>query len=111
MNLKFLQRFSAGVLGLGLLIGCGGSVGTGTEGSTTVSEVPITEAVTTTRLLWRCAETLAITSIHASNCPPNKFPKVFVSLGSTTFVVMERVSDARLDFMQFVLTKVQFFGA
>jgi len=48
MNLKFLQRFSAGVLGLGLLIGCGGSVGTGTEGSTTVSEVPITEAVTTT---------------------------------------------------------------
>ena len=48
MNLKFLQRFSAGVLGLGLLIGCSGSVGTGTEGSTAVSEVPITEAVTTT---------------------------------------------------------------
>jgi hypothetical protein len=47
MNLKFLQRFSAGVLGLGLLIGCGGAVGIGDEGLTPISEVPITEAVTT----------------------------------------------------------------
>ena len=47
MNLKFLQRFSVGVLGLGLLIGCGGAVGIGDEGLTPISEVPITEAVTT----------------------------------------------------------------
>jgi hypothetical protein len=47
MNLKFLQRFSVGVLGLGLLIGCGGAIGIGDEGLTPISEVPITEAVTT----------------------------------------------------------------
>jgi hypothetical protein len=31
-----------------------------------------------------------------------------VSLGNTTFVVMESVSDARFDFMKFVLTKIHF---
>ena len=47
MNVKLLQRLSVGALGLGLLIGCGGAVGIGDEGLTPISEVPITEAVTT----------------------------------------------------------------
>jgi len=47
MNLKFLRRFSAGVLGLGLLIGCGSATSTSDEGSTPISEVPMTEAATT----------------------------------------------------------------
>ena len=47
MNLKILRRFSAGVLGLGLLIGCGSATSTSDEGSTPISEVPIIEAVTT----------------------------------------------------------------
>ena len=47
MNLKFLRRFNAGVLAVGLLVGCGSSTSTSDEGSTPVSEVPITEASTT----------------------------------------------------------------
>jgi hypothetical protein len=47
MNLKFLRWFSAGMLGVGLLVGCGDSATTGDMGSTPVSEVPITEASTT----------------------------------------------------------------
>ena len=47
MNLKFLRWLSAGMLGVGLLVGCGGSMGMSDEGSTPVSEVPITEASTT----------------------------------------------------------------
>jgi hypothetical protein len=47
MNLKFLRRFNAGVLAVGLLVGCGGAASTGDMGSTTISEVPITEAATT----------------------------------------------------------------
>ena len=47
MNVKFLQRFSVGVFGLGLLVGCGGSTNTGGIGSTPISEAPTTEAVTT----------------------------------------------------------------
>ena len=47
MNLKFSQRFSAGVLGMGLLVGCGSAVNTSDDSSTMISEVPITVAVTT----------------------------------------------------------------
>lgn len=47
MNLKFLRWSSAGILGVGLLVGCGGSMGMSDEGSTPVSVVPITEASTT----------------------------------------------------------------
>ena len=47
MNLKFLRRFNAGVLAVGLLVGCGSSTSTSDEGSTPVTEVPITEASTT----------------------------------------------------------------
>jgi hypothetical protein len=47
MNLKFLRWSSAGILGVGLLVGCGGSMGMSDEGSTPVSAVPITEASTT----------------------------------------------------------------
>ena len=47
MNLKFLRWSSAGILGVGLLVGCGDSATTGDMGSTPVSEVPITEASTT----------------------------------------------------------------
>ena len=47
MNRMLLQRFGVGVLGMGLFVGCGGSVGVGNESSTPISEVPITEVVTT----------------------------------------------------------------
>ena len=47
MNLKFSQRFSAGVLSMGLLVGCGSAVNTSDDSSTMISEVPITVAVTT----------------------------------------------------------------
>lgn len=47
MNLKFLRWLSAGILGVGLLVGCSGSMGMSYEGSTPISEAPTTEAVTT----------------------------------------------------------------
>jgi hypothetical protein len=47
MNLKLLRWLSAGILGVGLLVGCGGSANTGGIGSTPISEAPTTEAVTT----------------------------------------------------------------
>ena len=47
MNLKFLRWLSAGMLGVGLLVGCGDAATTGDMGSTPISEVPITEAATT----------------------------------------------------------------
>ena len=47
MNLKFLRWLSAGILGVGLLVGCDGSMGMRDEGSTPISEAPTTEAVTT----------------------------------------------------------------
>ena len=47
MNLKFLRWLSAGILGVGLFVGCAGSMGMSDEGSTPISEAPTTEAVTT----------------------------------------------------------------
>ena len=47
MNLKFMRWLSAGILGVGLLVGCGGSIGMSDEGSTPISEAPTTEAVPT----------------------------------------------------------------
>jgi hypothetical protein len=47
MNFKFLRWLSAGILGVGLIVGCGGSMGMSDEGSTPISEAPTTEAVTT----------------------------------------------------------------
>jgi hypothetical protein len=64
-----------------------------------LNDTLFTEAVTTTRFECRYAETLAMTSIHASSWPPNKFPSVLVSFGRTTLVVIDKVSDALRAFM------------
>ena len=47
MNLKFLRWLSAGMLGMGLLVGCGDAATTGDMGSTPITQVSITEVVTT----------------------------------------------------------------
>ena len=47
MNLKFLRWLSAGMLGVGFLVGCGDAATTGDMGSTPISEVPTTEVVPT----------------------------------------------------------------
>ena len=44
MKQQMVRRFGVGALAVGLLAGCGSSTSTSIEGSTPVSEVPITEA-------------------------------------------------------------------
>jgi len=48
MKQHMVRRFGVGALVVGLLAGCGGSTSTSDEGSIPVSQVPITQAATTT---------------------------------------------------------------
>ena len=47
MKRQWVRRFGAGAVVVGLLAGCGGTSSSSNEGSTPVSEVPITDASTT----------------------------------------------------------------
>ena len=57
-------------------------------------ETLLTAAVTTTLRQWRFALMADAMSIQFKSCPPMRLPKTLVSLGSTMWVVVAKLSFA-----------------
>jgi hypothetical protein len=73
MKQQISRWFSAGVVGMGLLVGCGSATSTSDENSTPISEAPITEATTTSvELPTTTALTYQRPECSMSAVPPNE---------------------------------------